>query len=325
MKIILPLLLIVFFARAYSQPVKTTFTIQGTITPRDSGRMFLMPINTEDYYPSHGTIIVPVVDGQFSFTDSISYPTAYMLGFKIDSNWKYLSNDFFVEPGIQALYCNTDTAWTTPAISNRTMDELRNGFIKSSAEKSDSALLSYVRKNPGSYVAFWRLVHRLAGGYAPFDDSLYNTFADSIRQTYTGRILKQKLDMGRTTCIGCRLSLANRFSTYTLIDVWFSHCDPCLRQFEEYKEVYAKYRNSGFQLIAVSTDPKDQIPNWKKVINQHQLPWLQYLDEGGTITQGLSIISWPSNFLLDAKGVIIRKNISPKALAAFLTANIPSR
>ena len=145
--------------------------------------------------------------------------------------------------------------------------------------------------------------------------------------------------MGRASCIGCRfpdvkfasisdlsrkVSLSNRFSTYTLIDIWFSHCDPCIRQFEEYKEIYARFRNSGFQLIAVSTDPKDQIPNWKKIINQKQLPWLQYLDEGGTITQGLSIISWPSNFLVDEKGIIIQRDITPKALETFLNANIKS-
>ncbi len=340
---IIPVLFIalfLFFARSYSQQVKTTFTIQGTISPRDTGRMLLMPVNTEDYYPSHGTMETTVIDGQFSFTDSLSYPTAYMLGLRQDSNWKYLSNIFFVEPGVQALHCNIDTLWTTPAISNRTMQELHNGYAISSAGKNDTALLLYIRKNPGSYVAFWVLIAEFSHGYAPKFDSLYNAFSDTLRQTFTGRTLKHKLELGRASCIGCRfpnvkfasigdlsrkVSLSNRFSSYTLIDIWFSHCDPCIRQFGEYKKIYAQFRNSGFQLIAVSTDPKDQISNWKKIISQYQLPWLQYLDEGGIITKGLSIISWPSNFLLDENGTIIKKNISPQTLGLFLKANIQSQ
>jgi alkyl hydroperoxide reductase subunit AhpC len=122
-----------------------------------------------------------------------------------------------------------------------------------------------------------------------------------------------------------KVSLSDKLSKYTPIDIWFSHCVPCIEQFAKYKEICARFRNAGFQLIGVSTDPKDQIQNWKRVINQNMLPWPQYLDRNGIVAKELSIISWPSNFLIDEKGIIIQRDISPKALELFLNANIQPR
>jgi alkyl hydroperoxide reductase subunit AhpC len=342
MKLIPTLLaaLFLFFIQGYSQQGGTTFTIQGITNPRDSGRMLLIPVNTEDYYPFHGTLEAPVINGIFSFSDSILYPTAFMIGLKYDSNWKYISSPFFVDSGVQNLDCNINNLWEIPAIANRTMLELKNDYNPSFAslgshhDRYDSTLLCYVKKSPGSYVALWKLINQFSAGYEPFYDSVYKTFSYSIRQTYTGRVLKHKLDMGRVSCIGCqfpdvkfasidnlsrKVSLSDRLSKYTLIDIWFSHCTPCIDQFAKYKAIYGRFRKSGFQLIGVSTDNKDQIQNWKKVINQNMLPWPQYLDENGAVTKELSIISWPSNFLIDEKGVIVQKNISPEALERFLS------
>jgi alkyl hydroperoxide reductase subunit AhpC len=342
MKLIPTLLaaLLLFFIQCYSQQAGTTFTIHGVANPGDSGRMLLIPVNTEDYYPFHGTLEAPVRNGGFLFTDSILYPTAYMIGLKYDSNWKYISSPFFVDSGVQTLICNIDSLWEIPSIANRTMLELKNNYNPSFAslgsqhERYDSTLLYYVKKNPGSYIALWKLINQFSAGYEPFYDSVYKAFSDSIRQTYTGRVLKHKLDMGRVSCIGCpfpnvkfapiddlsrKVSLSDRLSKYTLIDIWFCHCTPCIDQFAKYKAIYAQFRNLGFQLIGVSTDSKDQIQNWKRVIDQNMLPWPQYLDENGAVTKELSIISWPSNFLIDEKGVIVQKNISPEALERFLS------
>ena len=376
---ILSIVLLFFFGRSYSQRA-SAFTLQGTTNSHDSGRMILVPVNTEDYYPFHGTLVAPVVDGKFTFTDRFSYPVAFFIGFKYDSTWKYISSLFFVDSGVQTISCDINMLREVPAITNRTMLELKNVYNASFAslwsryDRLDAArdslkrvykaeipdslrsrmssidkdltrefqetFLSYVKNNPGSYVALWKLVNRFTSGYEPFYDSLYRTFSDSLRQTHTGKILEHKLDMGRISCIGChfpdlkfisindlsrKVSLSNRGSKYTLIDIWFSHCGPCIEQFPKLKEIYARFQKVGFQLIGISTDSKDQIQNWEKIIRQNTISWPQYLDENGTASKDLSIYSWPCNFLVDDKGIIIQRNISPKALEQFLNANIPNR
>ena len=52
------------------------------------------------------------------------------------------------------------------------------------------------------------------------------------------------------------------------------------------------------------------VDNWHKVMEKHTIPWINVLDENGTETSPLGIISFPTNYLLNNEGVILRKNIS---------------
>src|ERR1700743_120221 len=101
--------LLVIFLLLVCRSRAQTFTLQGTINARDSGIMLLLPVNTEDYYPSyHGTKKAMVVNGHFSITDSAPYPEAYMIGLKYgDSTWVYLSSSFYIEPGINTIRCDS--------------------------------------------------------------------------------------------------------------------------------------------------------------------------------------------------------------------------
>jgi Domain of unknown function (DUF4369) len=225
-------ILICFFCRSWSQHVPQTFTLNGTINARDGGTLVLMNINTVDYYPLyHGPKETLVINGQFSITDSTPYPEAYMLGLQYDSGWVYLSNPFFIEPGINTIHCDSNHMWENPAITNHTMEELRIAFRDSS---TIHALFSFVKTHPASYVGLWTLVGAFTDGYEPLYDSIYKAFSPTIRNTYTGRMLDQKLNTARASCIGCRfpnLSLASidnlsrkvsilkTYPKYTLIDV----------------------------------------------------------------------------------------------------------
>ena len=308
------LTLSISLTHALAQTQATTFTLQGTINARDSGHILLTTVNTEDYYPCyHGTKQALVLNGKFSITDSIRYPEYYMLFLKYDSGWVYLSNPFFVSPGNNTIHCDSSKTWEDPAIIN----------------------------DPGPYAALWKLVRSFASGYEPRYDSLYNQLSPTVRNTYTGRILGQKLATARTACIGCRfpnLSLAGiddlsrkipiqkTHPKYTLIDLWFSHCDACMDQFPRYKELYTRFHPASFEIIAISTDEKKtDIALWKKIVSEKALPWPQFLDNQGMMINQFAILKFPSNFLLDEKGMVIRKNIEPKELDAFLNDHLTAR
>jgi hypothetical protein len=68
------------------------------------------------------------------------------------------------------------------------------------------------------------------------------------------------------------------------------------------------------EIIGISVDKTTAINDWKKVINEKELPWPQYLDENGIMAHRLVIYSYPRNFLLDEHNVIIRKDITPEQL-----------
>ncbi|MBO0952716.1 TlpA family protein disulfide reductase [Fibrella forsythiae] len=112
---------------------------------------------------------------------------------------------------------------------------------------------------------------------------------------------------------------------YTLVDFWFSRCGACIDQFPTLKTLFSQYRRTDFNVVQISIDKKAEVPLWKKTIQQHALPWLQYLDESGKFTSGtLAINAFPSNFLLDQQGKIIRRDVRMDELTKFLAGNVPT-
>jgi len=107
-----------------------TFTLQGNINT-DSGKIILMSIGNGSYYPYKTNMETNIVKGKFTFTDSISYPCAYLIGIRTRSEWKYISNMFFVDPCTQTIFCNIDTPrGETPVIRNNSMDEYLGNYKK---------------------------------------------------------------------------------------------------------------------------------------------------------------------------------------------------
>jgi len=87
-------------------------------------------------------------------------------------------------------------------------------------------------------------------------------------------------------------------------------------------ELYAKYRAQGFEIIGVSTDQEQHKKDWIDGIKKYKILWPQYWDMNGREATKLSILAFPTNYLLDHEGRIVMKNIKPEELAEFLKANI---
>ncbi|WHF52601.1 TlpA disulfide reductase family protein [Chryseobacterium gotjawalense] len=82
------------------------------------------------------------------------------------------------------------------------------------------------------------------------------------------------------------------------------------------------YKDKGFEIIVFSTDRTLDIANWRKTVDKNNLSWQNVLDENGVEAKKYNINQFPTTFLLDAEGNIIKKNISPEELAQFLEENL---
>ncbi|MDX1830532.1 MAG: TlpA disulfide reductase family protein [Lutibacter sp.] len=186
-------------------------------------------------------------------------------------------------------------------------------------------LSKFSKNHPNSYVAFWEIAHsQMYEGYNKELENAYNNLSSNIKQTDEAKILENFMFRAKALNVGSHfpiMELKNKelkgfelnineisHTQYTLIDFWFSHCGPCIAQFPKLKELYTKYPNK-LKLISISTDKTKNINNWLKVLKKNNILWPNFLDETGTSSSPLGVNSFPTNFLLNKQGIIIKKNV----------------
>lgn len=212
-------------------------------------------------------------------------------------------------------------------VEQKTKDSLQKLYAELDSYE-ENLLLNLSKKTPASYMLFWKLVQKFeANGFKQIYFQAFNNLDSSVRTSSIGLIFSEELKKGSQIAEGNLFpelilkgeKVQSSFGkSYTIIDFWFSHCGPCIEQMPKYREIYSKYKDKGFEIINISTDRTKDISSWKKMIKEKELQWIHYLDENGEKSRYYNINTFPTNFLLDSSGKIIKKDISLADLDAFL-------
>lgn len=114
------------------------------------------------------------------------------------------------------------------------------------------------------------------------------------------------------------LSATIKFDTtqYTLIDFWFSACPPCIRDHKLLKEKYPQFKDKSIQVVGISNDLDFQ--KWKHTIEAHQHPWINYIEAGPTSKIVRFANSFPSYYVLDRQGNIVKNSTNIEEVLNFL-------
>ena len=124
---------------------------------------------------------------------------------------------------------------------------------------------------------------------------------------------------------GQPLSIDSQKGKVTLIDFWATWCEPCMVEMPNVIAAYNKYHGKGFAIVGISLDDAKDTDATKLAIflKGKSMPWPQYYDgkhwENKLAVQ-FGVHSIPANYLLDAKGQILGKDLRGEALDAAIAA-----
>ena len=268
-----------------------------------------------------------VHENTFVFQGSILYPTAVRLYSNIDSI--RFNELIFIETGNQVITIIKKNN-SYEIISNTSIEKEHKRFLKEMTLKTiddkmqGEKLLSFVRKNPDSYVGLFALINQaFKYPYPSIFEKINGTFSKKIRQT---NAFQYYLGLYKPNTVGStapdffaksvdsrKASLSSfRGKSFVLLDFWASWCGPCRQMMPHLKELYQKYHAKGFEIISISVDTDSTA--WRNAVKKEGIQsWINVMSESffseNINDPGLgmkySIWEYPTSILINKKGTII--------------------
>lgn len=90
-----------------------------------------------------------------------------------------------------------------------------------------------------------------------------------------------------------------------LLDFWASDCPPCVRDMPALIDLYARFKDQGFEVIGISLDSR--VAEAQKYVADHHLPWKvccsgkAFFDD---LAERFKIEAIPSTWLIDRQGIL---------------------
>ena len=194
-------------------------------------------------------------------------------------------------------------------------------------------LNNFVKTNLGSTIGLYATSIRWRGeeNINSFD-SLVRAFEKTHQDLDISSKLREKITRLQQTSIGgiaadiemiaangSTIKLSDVNQQYTLIDFWASWCGPCRRESGSLNDLYNKYNNKGFEIYGVSLDSDRD--KWLAALEKDNRTWANVSSLEGFKTPAAfdyAVTALPDNYLIDAAGKIIAKNIHGEELEVLL-------
>ncbi|WP_396197492.1 redoxin domain-containing protein [Flavobacterium sp.] len=199
---------------------------------------------------------------------------------------------------------------------------------------------NFIKNNPDAYLSVLLLENFLMRQYLTAEEitSYFAKIDKSLLNTKSAKNIKKVLDAIKNDPAakvevggkapefsaknpeGKQISLKESMGKVTIIDFWASWCGPCRGENPNVVALYKEMHAKGLNIIGVSLD-KDAA-KWKEAIAKDGLVWpqisnLKFWDE--PIAKQYNVESIPATFILDAKGVIVARDLRGDALKAKVT------
>lgn len=99
-----------------------------------------------------------------------------------------------------------------------------------------------------------------------------------------------------------KINLSDYKGKVVYVDFWASWCGPCKRSFPKLEELRAKYKDKGFEVIAINMD--ENVQDAIDFLEKFPVTFPIGSDPKGGIAEQFKIKGLPSAYIIDRQGVI---------------------
>ena len=265
----------------------------------------------------------------------------YTIDGSVESELLHSFNKEYVE-GVIKLN-NILSKYTASDIDEQEQLELAKEYtqLRNAIKRSQ---LRFIVENKQNIAAVYALYQRLPNDQNLFsgdtDVIYYRTVAESIEQSYPespylpilrSQIARMDAQLSLLSQVkevnfpeilmpdmyGNKQSLSALTGKVVLLHFWSASVGNANAMNADLKEIYAKYKEQGFEIYQVAIDTSKAL--WINAVQEQKLPWISVSDMLGEASPTLgayNITNLPANFLIDRKGNIVGKDLAGDELEA---------
>lgn len=242
------------------------------------------------------------------------------------------------DQNIAKMGANWTTAYKYSMAGNMTPEERTKFFDEVKAElmasevnaELTSKVMNYARtvENYGTAEQATAVYSEFAELFSKSEDEKIKKFVDSLiaagrRASLPGHpmeLIGKKLD-------GTDFVISDLKGKVVLVDFWATWCGPCIAEFPNMKEMYAKYRDHGFEIVGISLDKDAE--KVKAFVETSEVPWMilhhpeneRGWDHPAAVYYGINAI--PAMVLIGADGNVISTKARGEELRELLSKTFP--
>ena len=113
------------------------------------------------------------------------------------------------------------------------------------------------------------------------------------------------------TMTGDSVALASLQNKVVLLNVWATWCHPCRTEIPELRDIHARYKDKGLELVGVSVDAEGNDEGIREFMTEFKMDYPVWRDPGERVSTQFLVIGVPATFLIDRKGILRWRKTGP--------------
>ena len=196
-------------------------------------------------------------------------------------------------------------------------------------KKNQSMRSAFIDENPDAFASLCML-QNMGLLFTPEEMSAkFGSLDERLRTSATGLALEARIESNRNTAAGKpvipirqpgldgeMVDVGALAGKVVLIDFWGSWCVPCRKSHPSMKELYATYKDRGFEIIGIANEVaggskpmETQVRNWRKAVEDDGIPWKHILYDPSVadLVKVYDVGGYPTKFLVGRDGKFIMR------------------